>query len=108
MYADKHICCVKLNLILNLRNLILFEINSIKNIFRTRGARFTKQGKLVLARNSIKAPMGGENSAGDLLTMRTLKIQSQPLVNPYSIILTPEDGLRWRNLLVNLAQELFP
>ncbi len=52
--------------------------------------------------------MGGENSAGDLLTMRTLKIQTQPLVNPDSIILTPEDGLRWRNLLVNLAQELFP
>ncbi len=30
------------------------------------------------------------------------------LVNPDSIILMPEDGLRWRNLLVNLAQELSP
>ncbi len=36
-------------------------------------ARFTKQGKLALERNSIKAQMGGENSAGDLLTTRTLK-----------------------------------
>ncbi len=36
-------------------------------------ARFTKQGKLALERNSIKAPMRGENSACDLLTMRTLK-----------------------------------
>ncbi len=36
-------------------------------------ARFTKKGKLSLERNSIKAPMGGLNSVGDLLTMRTLK-----------------------------------
>ncbi len=34
----------------------------------TLRARFTK-----LERNSIKVPMGEENSAGDLLTMRTLK-----------------------------------
>ncbi len=39
-------------------------------IFR---ARFTKQGKLVLVRNSTKVQMGGDNSAGDLLTMCTLK-----------------------------------
>ncbi len=34
-------------------------------------SRFTKQGKLALERNSIKAPMGEENSACDLLTMST-------------------------------------
>ncbi len=37
------------------------------------GARFAKQGKVALERNYLKAPMGGENSAGDLLTMLTLK-----------------------------------
>ncbi len=31
-------------------------------------ARFTKQGKLALERNSIKAQMRGENSVGDLPT----------------------------------------
>ncbi len=36
-------------------------------------ASFTKQDKLALEHNSIKAPMGEENSAGDLLTMCTLK-----------------------------------
>ncbi len=39
----------------------------------TLRARFTKQGKLVLERNSIKAPMGGEISVVDLLTMHTWK-----------------------------------
>ncbi len=39
----------------------------------TLWARFTKQGKLALERISIKAQMGGDNSAGDLLTMCTLK-----------------------------------
>ncbi len=34
-------------------------------------ARFTKQGKLALERNSSKAQMGEENSACDLLTMHT-------------------------------------
>ncbi len=37
------------------------------------GARFTKQSKLALERNSTEAPMGGEYFAGDLLTMCTLK-----------------------------------
>ncbi len=37
----------------------------------TLRARFTKQGKLVLERNSIKVQMGEENSACDLLTMPT-------------------------------------
>ncbi len=36
-------------------------------------ARFTKQGKLALERNSIKAPMGGDTSAGDLQTILHLK-----------------------------------
>ncbi len=49
-----------------------FYKNSIVDYKRYR-ARFTKQGKLTLERNSIKAPMGGGNSAGDLLIMRTLK-----------------------------------
>ncbi len=35
------------------------------------GARFTKQGILTLDPNSIKAQMGGETSAGDLLTSCT-------------------------------------
>ncbi len=39
----------------------------------TFSARFTKQGNLALERNSIKVPMGGENSAGDLLIRCTLK-----------------------------------
>ncbi len=39
----------------------------------TLWVRFTKQGILALEHNSIKAPMGGENSAGDLLTRCTLK-----------------------------------
>ncbi len=30
------------------------------------------------------------------------------LVNPDSIILTPNNGLRWRKLLVNLALNLYP
>ncbi len=37
------------------------------------GVRFTKQGILTLDPNSIKAQMGGETSAGDLLTSCTLK-----------------------------------
>ncbi len=41
--------------------------------FTIFGARFTKQGKLALKRNSIKVLMEGENSAGDLLTMCTLE-----------------------------------
>ncbi len=42
------------------------------NIWKLRLlARFTKQGKLTLKRNSIKTPTGGENSAGDLLTRCT-------------------------------------
>ncbi len=40
---------------------------------KTPRARFTAQGKLALEHNSIKAPMGGGNSACDLLTMHTLK-----------------------------------
>ncbi len=32
------------------------------------GARFTKQGKLSRERNSKTVPMGGENSACDVLT----------------------------------------
>ncbi len=36
-------------------------------------ARFTNQGKLILECNSIKAPMRGDNSVGDLPTMHTLK-----------------------------------
>ncbi len=36
-------------------------------------ARFTKQGKLALERNSKTAPMSVEISAGDLLTMSKLK-----------------------------------
>ncbi len=39
----------------------------------TLWAIFTKKGILELESNSIKAKMGGENSAGDLLTMYTLK-----------------------------------
>ncbi len=39
----------------------------------TFSAIFTKQGNLALERNSIKVPMGGENSAGDLLIRCTLK-----------------------------------
>ncbi len=40
--------------------------------FPTLRARFTKQGKLSLERNSIEAPMGGKNYACDLLTMCTM------------------------------------
>ncbi len=36
-------------------------------------ASFTKQGKLAREHNSNTALMGGEISAGDLLTMRKLK-----------------------------------
>lgn len=43
-----------------------YELESLR-------ARFTKQGKLTVERNSIKAPIGEEKSAGDLLTMRILK-----------------------------------
>uniref|UniRef100_A0A673GRN8 Zinc finger and BTB domain containing 22b n=1 Tax=Sinocyclocheilus rhinocerous TaxID=307959 RepID=A0A673GRN8_9TELE len=46
--------------------------------FKGLWARFTKQGKLALKRNSIKAPMGGEKSAGDLLTRCTLKNTDAP------------------------------
>ncbi len=52
-------------------NSFFFFLSS--NTHYTFRARFTKQGKLALERNSIKAPMGGENSVGDLLTRCTLK-----------------------------------
>ncbi len=36
-------------------------------------ASFTKQGKLAREHNTKKAPMGGEISVSDLLTIRKLK-----------------------------------
>jgi len=41
--------------------------------FQRLGAIFTKQGNVALEHDSIEAPMGGENDAGDLLTMHKLK-----------------------------------
>ncbi len=45
---------------------------SVPNVFHLR-ASFTKQGKLARERNSKRALMGVEISAGDLLTTRKLK-----------------------------------
>ncbi len=46
--------------------------------FHAVRASFTKQGKLARERNSKTAPIGGEISAGDLLTMRKLKNTDAP------------------------------
>ncbi len=44
-------------------------------------ASFTKQGKLAREHNTKKAPMGGEISVGDLLTMPQIKrTQTQHLI----------------------------
>ncbi len=53
--------------------LFTYKIGILQNYKMQLRTRFTKQGKLVLERNSVKAPMGGDNSACDLQTMRTLK-----------------------------------
>ncbi len=44
-----------------------------KRWFKTAGASFTKQGKLVRARNYKTGPKGGEIYVGDLLTMSKIK-----------------------------------
>ncbi len=44
-------------------------------------AKFTKQGKLALECNFIKAQMGRKKSTGDLLTMRTLKNRHSKIIS---------------------------
>ncbi len=58
-----------LNTIAKTENKIKIKIKADKKICLWA----TKLGKLALEHNSIKASKGGENTADDLLTMRTLK-----------------------------------
>ncbi len=51
--------------------MLLFLNNGLMN--KILRASFTKQGKLAREPNSKTVPMGGEISAGDLLTMHKLK-----------------------------------